>query len=105
MHVVGPAVKLYDSLGICVESLCVLQDWCPRDITGHLVLKLPITPNLSLFASKLLDIFLDLLAEKYFLQAYERAILKWQFFILEKLVKVGSKLRLLELEEGARLRR
>lgn len=85
-----PAIELYNSFGIGMESLSVFQDRRPRNIARHFIIKLPVAPYLGLFCAKLLDVFLNLPAEENFLDADKGPILEREFFIFEELIEVGT---------------
>lgn len=94
----GSAVELNDALSIFVQLHSLLQDGRPGDITRHLGLILPALSHLALFSSKTLNVLFNLLAEEDLLEADQRAVLKRQFFVLEQLIEVCTKLSHLELE-------
>lgn len=65
----GETIEFDDSLGIKVKPGSIFQDRSTCNVIAHLVLKLPLRPNLFLLRSEELNVFLDLLAEQNLLQA------------------------------------
>ena len=65
----------------------------------HLLLILPVSPDLSFLGSELLNVFFYLLAEQDLLQTDERAIFERQTFILKQLIEIGSELSPVELQK------
>lgn len=95
-----PAVKLDNPFGVNVQIYIFSQNGRSCNIFAQFFFEFPVAPDFALLGSKFLNILFYLLTKKDFLQTNQRAVLKWQLFVVKQFIEVGAKLGLLELKQA-----